>query len=99
MALWKDLTELIKKQVELLEKSIFGEVLRERNNWPLRTQYMATWHDGTFDVNMTSSEVVHRRHHICGFLLRSLVLKIKRNTSQTLRTTDKKERRKYIAKS
>ena len=60
---------------------------------------MATWHDGTFDVNMTSSEVVRTRHHIRRFLRRSLVLKIKPNTGQTLGTTDKIERRKNMAKS
>ena len=55
---------------------------------------MATWHDGTFDVNMTSSEVVRTRHHIRGFLRRYLVLKIKTNIGQTLGTTDKREIRK-----
>ena len=88
MILWKDLTELFQKKVELLKKSIFGEVRRERNNWPLGIQYMDTWHDGNFDVNMTSSEVVRKRHHIRGFLCRSLVLNIKPNTGYTLGTTD-----------
>ena len=60
---------------------------------------MATCHDVTFDVNMTSLEVVRTRHHIGRFLCRSLVLKIKPNTGQTLGTTDKTERRKNIAKS
>ena len=55
---------------------------------------MATLHDGNFDINMTSSEVVRTRHHIRGFLCIYLVLKIKPNTGQTLGTTDKKERRK-----
>ena len=59
------------------KKLFFGEVMTERKNWILRIQYMATWCDGTFDVNMTSSEVVHTRHHIRGFLRISLVLKIK----------------------
>ena len=72
-------------------------VMRERNNWPLRTQYMDTWYDGTFDVNMTSSKVVRTRHHIRRFL--SLILNIKLNTGQTLGTTDRRERRKNMAKS
>ena len=53
---------------------------------------MASWHYETFDVNMMSSEVVHTRHHIRGFLRRSLELKIKPNTDQALGTTDKRER-------
>ena len=76
------------------EKEI-GEVITERKNWILRIQYMATLHDGTFDVNMTSSEVVLTRHHIRRFLHRFLVQKIKPNTGQTLSTTDKIERKKY----
>ena len=60
---------------------------------------MATRCDGTFDVNMTSSEVVRTRHHIRRFLCRSLVLKIKPNTGQTLGTTDKIKRRKNMDKS
>ena len=48
---------------------------------------------------MTSSEVVRTRHHIPRFIRRYLVLKIKPNTGQTLGTTDKRERRKYMAKS
>ena len=55
---------------------------------------MATWHDGTFDVNMTSSEFIRTRHHIRRFLRRSMVLKIKPNTGQTLGATDKRERKK-----
>ena len=51
--------------------------MTERNNWILTIQYMATYHDGTFDINMTSSEVVRTRHHIRRFLRRYLVLKIK----------------------
>ena len=82
------------------EKNIFfGEVMTERKNRILRVQYIATWHDGTFDVNMTSSEVVRTRHHKCRFLRRYLVMKIKLNTVQTLGTTDKIERRKNMAKS
>ena len=73
--------------------------MTERNNWPLAIQYMATCHDGTFDVNMTSSEVVHTCHYIRRFLRRSLLLKIKPNTGQTLGTTEKIERRKNMAKS
>ena len=60
---------------------------------------MATWCDGSFDVNMMSSEVVRTRHHIRRFLRRYLVLKIKLNTGQTLGTTDKIKRRKNMAKS
>ena len=48
---------------------------------------------------MMSSEVVHTHHYIHGFLRRFLVLKIKPNTGQTLGTTDKRERRKFMAKS
>ena len=48
LILWKYLTDLFQKQVKLLKKSIFGEVRRERNNWPLGIQYMDTWHDGFF---------------------------------------------------
>ena len=81
------------------KKVFLGEVIGERNNWPLRDQYMATWHDGTFDVNMTSLEILHRRHHIRKFLRRSLVLKIQPNKVQTLGTTDKREKRKYMVKS
>ena len=60
---------------------------------------MTTCCDGTFDVNMTSSEVVRTRHHIRRFLRRYLVMKIKPNTGQKLGTTDKIERRKNMAKS
>ena len=60
---------------------------------------MATWKDGTFDVSMMSLEVIHTRHCMRRFLCRSLVLKIKPNTGQTLGTTDKRERRKNMAKS
>ena len=60
---------------------------------------MATCHDWTFDVNMTSSEVVRTCHHIRGLIHRSLLLKIKPNTDQTLGTTDKRERRRNMAKS
>ena len=78
----------------------FGEVMTERNNWPLlRAQYMATWQDGTFDGNMTSSSGVYTRHRLRMFLRRSLLLKIKPSTGQTLGTTDKRERRKNMAKS
>ena len=79
-------------------KSYFWKKV-ERKNWILRIQYMATWHDGTIDVNMTSLEVMRTRHHIRRFLRRSLVLEIKPNTGQTLGTTDKIERRKNMAKS
>ena len=60
---------------------------------------MATCHDGIFDVNMTSLEVVRTHNQIRGFLRRSLLLKIKPNTGQTLGTTEKRERRKNMAKS
>ena len=70
------------------KKVFFGEVMTERKNRILRIQYMATWCDGTFDVNMTSSEVVRTRHHIRRFLRRSLVLKIKLNTGQTFGNSD-----------
>ena len=73
--------------------------MTERNNWSLTIQYMATSHDGTFYVNMTSSEVVRTRHHMRRFLRKSLVLKIKPNTGQTLGTTDKIERSKNMVKS
>ena len=99
LALWKDLIELNQKQLKLLKKIYFGEVMTERKKLILRIQYMATWHDETFDVNMTSSEVVRKRHHIRTFLHISLVLKIKPNTGQTLGTMDKIERRKNMAKS
>ena len=49
---------------------------------------MATRCDVTFDVIMPSSEVVRTRHHIRRFLRRSLVLKIKPNTGQTLGSLD-----------
>ena len=48
---------------------------------------------------MTSSEVVRKRHNISRFLSRSMLLKIKTNTGQTLGTTDKRERRKNMDKS
>ena len=76
------------------KNNFFGGVMTERKNRILRIQYMATWCDGTFDVNMTSSEVVRTRHHIRRFLRTSLVLKIKPNTGQTLGNSDKIERRK-----
>ena len=46
-----------------------------------------------------SSEAVFTRHHIRGFLCRSMLLTIKPNTVHTLGTTDKRERRKNMAKS
>ena len=66
--------------------------MKERKNRILRIQYMATWCDGKFDVNMMSSGVVRTRHHIRRFLHRSLVLKIKPNIGQTLGNSDKIER-------
>ena len=42
LALWKYLTELNQKQVELFKKVHFGEVMREINICPLRTQYIFT---------------------------------------------------------
>ena len=79
------------------KKVFFGEVMTERENRILRIQYMATWCDGTFDVNMTSSKVVRTRHNIRRCLRRSLVLKIKPNTGQMLGNSDKIERRKNMA--
>ena len=58
---------------------------------------MANLQDGTFDVNMMSSEVVRTRHHIRRLLHISLVLKIKPSTGQTLGITEKRERRKNMA--
>ena len=81
------------------KKVFFGEVMTERKTRILRIQYMATWCDGTIDVNMTSFEVVCTCHRIRRFLRRSLVLKINPNTGQTPGTTDKIERRKIMAKS
>ena len=98
MDIWKDMTELFQKQVNILKKT-FGEVMREINNRPLRAQYMATWHDGNFDVNITWSESLCRHHHIRGFIHRPLVVKIKPNTGQTLGTTDKREIRRNMIKS
>ena len=46
-----------------------------------------------------SSEVVRTRYYMPTFHRRSLVLKIKPNTGQTLGTTDNIERRKNMAKS
>ena len=60
--------------------------------------WLATWQDGTFDVNMMLSEVVRKRHHIHRNLCISLVLKIKTNTGHMLGTTDKRKRRRNMAK-
>ena len=84
------MTELFQKQVEFLKRKI-GEGMKEINNWPLRTQYMTIRHDGNFDVNMISSEVVRARHHMHKCLRIYLVLKIKLNTGQTLGITDNRE--------
>ena len=84
----------IRNKSNFRKKVFFDEVMTERKNWILRIQYMATWHDGTFDVKMMSSEFVRTRHRICRFLRISLVLKINPNTGHTLGTTDKIERRK-----
>ena len=81
------------------KKVFFGDVMTEWKTRILRIQYMATWHDGTFDVNIRSSDVVCTRHHIRRFLRRSLVLKIKPNTGQTPGTTEKIERRKNMDES
>ena len=48
---------------------------------------------------MTSLEVVRTRHHIRGFLHRSLVLETKPNIGKTLGTTDNREKGKNKAKS
>ena len=53
---------------------------------------MATWHDGTFYVNMKSSEFVRTRHNIRMFICKSQLLKIKPNTGQMPGTTDDRER-------
>ena len=45
---------------------------------------MATIHDGTFEVNMMSSEVVHTRHHIRRVLRRLLILKQKKTQARRL---------------
>ena len=42
LALWKYFNDLNQKQVELLKKELSGEFMRERNIWPLRTQYIFT---------------------------------------------------------
>ena len=88
---WKIWPSWIRNKSNFWKEKKIGEVMTERKTWILRIQYMATWHDGTFDVNMTPSEVVRTRHHIRRFLRRFLVLKIKPNTGQTLGTTDKRE--------
>ena len=45
-------------------------VVTERKKWILRIQYMATCHDGTFYVNMTSSiGRTYTSSYICRFLL------------------------------
>ena len=64
------------------EMFLLFQVMTERKNWILTIQYMAIWHHGTFDVNMTSSKVVRTRHHVLRFLRRSNVLKIKPSTGQ-----------------
>ena len=68
--------------------------MTESKNRILWIHYMATWCDGTFDVNMMSSEVVRTRHHIRRFIRRSLVLKIKPSIGQTFGNSDNIERRK-----
>ena len=55
---------------------------------------MANFQDGTFDVNMTSLEVLRTRHNMHILLRIYLILKINLNTGQTLGTRDKKENRK-----
>ena len=58
--------------------------------------YLKLWLDvRTYDV----IKVVCTCHCMRGFLSRYLVLKIKPNTSQTIDTTDKRERRKNMSKS
>ena len=51
---------------------------------------MAPLYDGTFDVNMTSLELVRTHHHMRRSLRRFLVLKRKWNTGQTLGAIDKR---------
>ena len=40
--IWKELTEMNHKQLEVLKKVLFDEVMRERNILTLRTQYIFT---------------------------------------------------------
>ena len=84
--------------VEILKKSTFDEVIREKYICPLMNQYIFTYRNGYMYVHMTSSKIVRTRHHICRFLHRSLVLKIHPNPCQMPRTTAK-SRKKHIAKS
>ena len=43
LALWIDLAEMFQEQHEVLKKNIFGEVMRQRNIWPLMNQYIFTY--------------------------------------------------------
>ena len=43
LALWIDLAEMFQEQLEVLKKSTFGEVMWQRNIWPLMTQYIFTY--------------------------------------------------------
>ena len=98
LVLWKGLVDFFQKQLEVLKKVLYGEVVRERNVWPLMTQYIFTWWNRQMCVNMTSSKVVCTRHHIRMFLRRSLVMKINPNTGQTPGTMAKGNK-KDMAKS
>ena len=84
----------IRNKSNFWKKLLFGEVIRERNILPLRTQYILPdtmvrctyiWRHQKFYVHVI----------ICvGLLCRSLLLRIQPNTGQTPGTTDKTERRK-----
>ena len=57
------------EQLEVMKKLLFGEVMWERNIWPLWTQYIYTCKYGPMYVHMTSSKVVRTRHHIRRFFV------------------------------
>ena len=98
LVLWKDLSKMFQEQHGVLKKSTFGEVMRERNICPLRTQYIFTFQNGQMCVHMMSPKVIHTRHHIHRFLRRYLVLKIHLNTGQMPDTTAE-GKKKNMAKS
>ena len=77
--IWKYIAELFQKQLEVLKKVLFGEVMREINIRTLRTQYIFTWLNRPIYVHMMSSKVVRTHHHIRRFLSISMVLKIHPN--------------------
>ena len=75
------------------EKKLFGEFMRERNTWPLRTQYIFTWKYVQMYVHIASSKVVRTCHQIRRPLRRSLVLKIHPNPYQMPGTTAEKRKK------